>query len=36
MSHHPVKQTMEDNENDNYFEDDTLRGVYQLNKTSLV
>ena len=27
MSHHPVKKTMEDNENDNDFEEDTLRGV---------
>ena len=23
---HPVKKTMEDNENDNEFEEDTLRG----------
>ena len=33
---HPVKKTMEDNENDNNFEEDTLRGVYKLNKTSLL
>ena len=33
---HPVKKTMEDNENDNNFEEDTLKGVYKLNKTSLV
>ena len=33
---HPVKQTMEDNENDNEFEEDTLRGVYKLDETSLV
>ena len=36
MSHHPIKKTMEDNENDNEFEEDTLRGVYKLNKTILV
>ena len=36
MSHHPVKKTMEDNENDNEFEEDTLRGVYKLYETSLV
>ena len=34
---HPVKQTMEDNENDNEFEEDTLRGVkIKLDETSLV
>ena len=33
---HPVKKTMEDNENDNDFEEDTLRGVYKLNKTIVV
>ena len=33
---HPVKKIMEDNETDNDFEEDTLRGVYKLNKTSLV
>ena len=32
----PVKKTMEDNENDNDFEEDTLRGVHKPNKTSLV
>ena len=36
MSHHPVKKTMEDNETDHDFEEDTLRGVYKLNKTILV
>ena len=36
MSHHPVKKTMEDNDYENDFEEDTLRGVYKLNKTSLV
>ena len=36
MSHHSVKKTMEDNETDNDFEKDTLRGVYKLNKTILV
>ena len=33
---HPVKETMEDNENDNDFEEDTLRGEYKLNKASSV
>ena len=33
---HPVKKTMEDNETDNDFEEDTLRGVYKLNKMILV
>ena len=36
MSHHSVKKTMEDNETDNDFEEDTLRGVSKLNKTILV
>ena len=27
---------MEDNKNDTEFEEDTLRGVYKLNETSLV
>ena len=29
-------KTMEDSETDNDFEEDTLRGVYKLNKTILV
>ena len=33
---HPVKTIMEDNENDNDFQEDTLRGVHKLNKSSLV
>ena len=32
----PVKKIMEDNDNENDFEEETLRGVYKLNKTSLV
>ena len=30
---HPVKKIMEDNDYENDFEEDTLRGVYKLNKT---
>ena len=33
---HPVKKKIEDNDYENDFEEDTLRGVYKLNKTSLV
>ena len=32
----PVKKIMEDNDYENDFEEETLRGVYKLNKTSLV
>ena len=33
---HPIKKVMEDNDYENDFEEDTLRGVYKLNKTILV